>query len=107
MSFRKPEICQDLTAPLTVTSTHTDTRTPGEGCLPYPPPLPERVNEHEPWQGGGQLGKLGRAQCFSTWPEHWFPNILLLWGRDRQPGRLDTARLRIPVPSVGMAREPD
>lgn len=53
------------------------------------------------------MGKLGREQCFSTWLELRFPNTLLLWGRDGQRGRLGTARLRIPAPSVGVAGERD
>lgn len=49
------------------------------------------------------MGKLGREQCFSIWPELRFPNTVLLLGRDRQLGRL-----RIPVPSsVALARGPD
>lgn len=90
--------------PLSVMCSPPDATTAREGPSPRPQ---EGVNELQGRQGGGQLGKLGklgREQCFSTWPELRFPNTVLLWGRDRPPGRLGTAMLGIPAPtSVALA----
>ena len=113
-SFRKPGICKDTQQrvpgpPPSIHRVHPPSPIPpGEGCLSHPQ---EGVNEHEASQGGGQLGKLGREQHFSIWPELGFPNPA---GQRQEPGRLGTTGpaghcwARDPSTfSCCVAREPD